>query len=81
MQRQNQGRPDAIGKLHFQRPTLAEIYNQLEDAGGDEIICNIAAWRNGEFITVEVSPEFAPYQRQTSRHGLFGEIFEDDDDE
>jgi hypothetical protein len=74
--------PDATGKLHFQRHTLAEIYNQLDDAGADEIICNIAAWKNrdqrGRFLAVEVSPEFVRYQRQTSDDGSFDEFFDDD---
>jgi hypothetical protein len=74
--------PDATGKLYFQRHTLAEIYEQLDEAGCDEISCNIAAWRNndqrGPYLTVEVSPEFVPYERHTSRHGSFGEIFDDD---
>jgi hypothetical protein len=76
--------PDATGKLHFQRHTLAEIYNQLDDAGGDEIICNIAAWNNrdqrGRFLTVEVSPEFRRYEQHTSNDESFDEIFDDDDE-
>ena len=51
--------PDATGKLHFQRHTLREIYRQLTD-GDDEVICNVAGWRNndqqGPYLTVEISP-------------------------
>jgi hypothetical protein len=76
--------PDATGKLYFQRHTLSEIYKQLEEAGGDEIGCNIAAWKNNDqhdqYLTVEVSPEFLPYERRTSRYGLFDEIFDDDNE-
>ena len=77
--------PDATGKLHFQRHTLAEIYDQLEDAGGDEITCNIAAWKNrdqrgGGLLTVEVSPEFKRYEQHTSNDESFDEIFDDDDE-
>ena len=76
--------PNATGKLHFQRHTLAEIYNQLDDAGGDEVICNIAAWKNrdqrGQYLTVEVSPEFRRYEQHTSNDESFDKIFDDDDE-
>jgi hypothetical protein len=75
--------PDATGKLHFQRHTLAEISRQLKDAGGDEIICNIAAWKNndhhGQYLTVEVSPEFVRYEPHTRKPGMFDDIFDDDE--
>jgi hypothetical protein len=52
--------PDATGKLYFQRHTLTEIYRQLADSGDDEVICNLAGWRNsdqhGSYLTVEISP-------------------------
>jgi hypothetical protein len=75
--------PDATGKLYFQRHTLAEISRQLKDDGGDEITCNIAAWKNndqrGQYLTVEVSPEFTPYGPQTRKPGIFDDIFGDDE--
>ena len=74
--------PDATGKLYFQRHTLAEICRQLKDGGGDEISCNIAAWRNndqhGQYLTVEVSPEYV-CERQTFNPGMFDGIFDDDE--
>ena len=64
--------PDATGKLYFQRHTLAEISRKLKDDGGDEISCNIAAWKNndqhGQYLTVEVSPEFMPYAPGVALH-------------
>jgi hypothetical protein len=75
--------PDATGKLYFQRHTLAEISRQLDEAGGDEIGCNIAAWKNndqdGQYLTVEVSPEFVRYGRQKPNPGMFDDIFGDDE--
>ena len=75
--------PDATGKLYFQRHTLTEISRQLDDAGGDEISCNIAAWKNndqqGQYLTVEVSPEFVPYGPHTRKPGMFDDIFDDDE--
>jgi hypothetical protein len=51
--------PDATGKLYFQRHTLTEIYRQLADSGDDEVICNLAGWRNsnqhGSYLTVETT--------------------------
>jgi hypothetical protein len=75
--------PDATGKLYFQRHTLAEISRQLDEAGGDEIGCNIAAWKNsdqdGQYLTVEVSPEFMPYGSYARKPGMFDDIFGDDE--
>jgi hypothetical protein len=75
--------PDATGKLYFQRHTLADIARQLDDAGGDEISCNIAAWKNedqhGQYLTVEVSPEFVPCGPRRRKPGMFDGIFGDDE--
>jgi hypothetical protein len=76
--------PDATGKLYFQRHTLAEIWRQLDEAGGDEICCNIAGWKNndqeGQYLTVEVSPEFMPYGSHTRKPGMFNDMFDDEDE-
>jgi hypothetical protein len=76
--------PVATGKLHFQRHTLEEIYSQLDETGGDEVVCNIAGWKNedqqGKYLTVEVSPEFVLYGRRTSRPGMFDDMFNDGDE-
>lgn len=75
--------PDATGKLYFQRHTLTEIFRQLDEAGSDEVICNIAAWKNddqrGQYLTVEISPEFMPCGLHTRKPGMFDEIFDDDE--
>jgi hypothetical protein len=75
--------PDATGKFHFQRHTLREIYRQLTD-GDDEVICNIAAWKNndqrGPYLTVEVSPEFVPYERQWPNSDSFDDMFNEEDE-
>jgi hypothetical protein len=76
--------PDATGKLHFQRHTLEEICRQLDEAGGDEVICNIAGWKNedqhGRYLTVEVSPEFVAYKRRSPKPGIFDDMFNDHDE-
>jgi hypothetical protein len=75
--------PDATGKLYLQRHTLAEISRQLDETGGDEITCNIAGWKNndqgGQYLTVEVSPEFTPYRSHTHKPGMFDGIFGEDE--
>jgi hypothetical protein len=76
--------PDATGKLYFQRHTLAEICRQLGEISGDEISCNIAAWRNndqrGPYLTVEVSPQFVAYERRLSNSGSFDDMFNEEDE-
>jgi hypothetical protein len=74
--------PDATGKLCLQRHTLTEISRQLDEVGGDEITCNIAAWKNndqrGQYLTVEVSPEFVPYERRRSDNESFDDMFNEE---
>ena len=77
--------PDATGKLYFQRHTLAEICRQLDEVGGDEITCNIAAWRNndqrGPYLTVEVSPLFVAYERRLSNSESVYDMFNEEDEQ
>jgi hypothetical protein len=62
---------------------LEEISRQLDETGRDEIGCNIAGWKNndqhGQYLTVEVSPEFLPYRPHTRKPGMFDNIFDDDE--
>jgi hypothetical protein len=77
--------PDATGKLYLQRHTLTEISRQLDEIGGDEISCNIAAWRNndqrGPYLTVEVSPQFLAYDRRLPNNDSFDDMFNEDDEQ
>jgi len=56
--------PDLVGQMRLQRHTAAAIVKQFSEDGGDEVVCNIAAWRNqdhiGSYLTVELSPRFVP---------------------
>jgi hypothetical protein len=76
--------PDATGKLHFQRHSLREIYRQLTDSGDDEVICNLACWRNndqqGPYLTVEISPEFLPFEGRRSNGESFYDVFNEEDE-
>jgi hypothetical protein len=77
--------PDATGKLCLQRHTLTEISRQLDEIGGDEVSCNIAAWRNndqrGPYLTVEVSPQFVAYERRLSNSDSFDDMFNGEDEQ
>ncbi|MGO9847959.1 MAG: hypothetical protein ACLPKT_15595 [Methylocella sp.] len=76
--------PNVTGKLTLQRHTLAAIVKDLEETGGDEVICNIAGWlnhdQNGQYLTVEVSPRYAPYEQQTPKRGIFDSIINNRDE-
>ena len=48
--------------MRLQRHTAEALVKQFSEDGGNEVVCNIAAWRNqdynGPFLTVELSPRF-----------------------
>ena len=75
--------PDATGKFHFQRHTLREIYGQLTD-GDDEVVCNVACWRNsdqhGAYLTVEISPKFVSFERRRPNSESFYDMFNEEDE-
>jgi hypothetical protein len=54
--------PDLAGRLALQRHTFDELARQFADQGGDELVCNIAGWANrdadGQYVTVEISPQY-----------------------
>jgi hypothetical protein len=76
--------PEATGKFYFQRHTLREIYRQLTD-GDDEVICNLACWRNGDqhgpYLTVEISPQFVSFQRRQANSESFYDMFNEQDEQ
>jgi hypothetical protein len=75
--------PDATGKFYFQRHTLKEIYRQLTD-GDDEVICNVACWRNGDedgpYLTVEISPQLISFERRRPNGDSFYDVFNEEDE-
>jgi hypothetical protein len=54
--------PDLTGQFKLQRHTAAAIVEQFSHDDADEVVCNIAGWRNedynGFYLTVELSPRF-----------------------
>jgi hypothetical protein len=76
--------PDATGKLRLQRHTHQAIVQDFEDADAEEVICNIAGWRNqdqhGSYLTVEISPQYRRYEWRTPKPRIFDDIFNDEDE-
>lgn len=74
--------PDLTGKLRLQRHTLQAIIRDFKKADGEEVVCNIAGWMNqnqhGEYLTVEISPQFLPQTRQSPKRDVFAFIGDDD---
>ena len=56
--------PDLTGQMKLQRHTAAAIVEQFSGGDTEEVVCNIAGWRNqdysGPYLTVELSPRFVP---------------------
>ena len=54
--------PDLMGQMKLQRHTAAAIVEQFSHDNIDEVVCNIAGWKNqdhnGPYLTVELSPRF-----------------------
>ena len=54
--------PDLTGQMKLQRHTAAAIVEQFSHDDAEEVICNIAGWKNqdynGAYLTVELSPRF-----------------------
>src|SRR5580704_10458916 len=54
--------PDLTGQMKLQRHTAAAIVECFSHDGIEEVICNIAGWKNqdhnGSYLTVELSPRF-----------------------
>ena len=56
--------PDLTGQMKLQRHTAAAIVDQFGHDAIEEVVCNIAAWKNqdytGPYLTVELSPVLSP---------------------
>ncbi len=59
--------PDLTGRFTLQRHTAAAIVEQFSHDQVEEVVCNIAGWRNenhgGPYLTVELSPRFVSRTR------------------
>ena len=55
--------PDLLGQLNFQRHTAVALFKEFSEEHIDEVVCNIAGWKNYDhsgvaYLTVELSPRF-----------------------
>jgi hypothetical protein len=54
--------PDLTEQMKLQRHTAAAIVEQFAHDDVEEVVCNIAGWKNqdynGSYLTVELSPRF-----------------------
>jgi hypothetical protein len=54
--------PDLTGQMKLQRHTAAAIVEQFSHDGIDEVVYNLAGWKNQDYnssyLTVELSPRF-----------------------
>jgi hypothetical protein len=76
--------PDLTGEMRLQRHTAAAIAKQFCDNNAEEVVCNIAAWRNqgysGSFLTVELSPRFVA-RAPNAQEDIIDSIISDKEDE
>src|SRR3984893_571135 len=60
--------PDMTGTLRLQRHTAEAIIKRFADSDCEEVICNIAGWRNndasGPILTVDISPRYGSRESQ-----------------
>jgi hypothetical protein len=74
--------PDLLGQLHLQRHTLLEIARQAKEGSGDEVMCNLAAWKNHDkggstYLSVELSPWYVRRCKKESKGDIFDDLFDD----
>jgi hypothetical protein len=77
--------PDLLGQLHLQRHTLLEIVRQAKETNGDEVMCNLAAWRNEDkdgstYLSVELSPWYTPRTQRIAKADVFNDLLDDEDE-
>ena len=75
--------PDLKGQMKLQRHTAAAIVEQFSHDDADEVVCNIAGWRNqdykGVYLTVELSPRFVN-RTQVDQDDIIGSLVDDKED-
>jgi hypothetical protein len=75
--------PDLTGQMKLQRHTTAAIVEQFSRDDVEEVVCNIAGWRNqdynGAFLMVELSPRFVA-RMPTEQDDIIDSIINDKED-
>ena len=75
--------PDLTGQMKLQRHMAAAIVEKFGHDGIEEVICNIAGWKNqdynGPYLTVELSPRFV-VRRQVEGDDVIDSIINDNEE-
>jgi hypothetical protein len=76
--------PDLTGQMKLQRHTAAAIVEQFSGEQVEEVVCNIAGWRNqdynGSYLTVELSPRFVA-RMPTDQEDIIDAIINDKEED
>ena len=77
--------PDLTGQMKLQRHTAAAIVEQFSHDDIEEVVCNIAGWRNqdhngGLYLSVELSPRFVP-RTQVDQDNIIDSIIDCKEDD
>jgi len=71
---------DLTGQMKLQRHTAAAIIEQFGRDHAEEIVCNIAGWKNqdynSQYLTVELSPRFVA-RTQVERDDIIDSLIND----
>jgi hypothetical protein len=72
------------GSLRLQRHTAIAIIKPFEDSDVEEVACNIAGWvnqdRDGQYLTIEVSPKYVSRQLRLPNENNLDFIFDNQED-
>jgi hypothetical protein len=75
--------PDLTGQMKLQRHTAAAIVDQFSHEDIEEVVCNIAGWKNqdykGPYLSVELSPRFVA-RAQVERDDIIDSIINNDEE-
>ena len=77
--------PDLLGQLNLQRHTAVALLKEFSEEHIDEVVCNIAGWKNYDhsgvaYLTVELSPRF-PRRVATEQDNVIDLYISDPEDE
>ena len=76
--------PDLTGQLKLQRHTAAALVEQFNHDHVQEVVCNIAGWKNqdsnGSYLTIELSPRFTS-RTALEKDDVLDSIIEDKEEE
>jgi hypothetical protein len=77
--------PDLTGQFKLQRHTASAIVEQFNRDDVEEVVCNIAGWKNhdnnGSYLAVELSPRFVAKASATQNDIIDSLIHDKEDDE